>query len=74
MGKMSGATNLADTDPLGVQTNIDFSHVGGMETHIQQLKEMVSLPFCIQKSSKDFKLLHHEAYSFMVHLVLVKLY
>ncbi|KAI9624938.1 hypothetical protein KEM48_008660 [Puccinia striiformis f. sp. tritici PST-130] len=55
MGKMSGATNLADTDPLGVQTNIDFSHVGGMETHIQQLKEMVSLPLLYPEVFQRFQ-------------------
>lgn len=35
---------LADVDPLGVGMNIDFSHVGGLDHHVQQLKEMVSLP------------------------------
>ncbi|KAA1110887.1 hypothetical protein PGT21_033552 [Puccinia graminis f. sp. tritici] len=55
MGKMSGATNLADTDPLGVQTNIDFSHVGGMENHIQQLKEMVSLPLLYPEVFQRFQ-------------------
>ncbi|EGG12523.1 uncharacterized protein MELLADRAFT_88891 [Melampsora larici-populina 98AG31] len=56
MGKMSGATNLADTDPLGVQTNIDFSHVGGMEHHIQQLKEMVSLPLLYPEVFQRFQI------------------
>ncbi|PLW20174.1 hypothetical protein PCASD_17518 [Puccinia coronata f. sp. avenae] len=55
MGKMSGATNLADTDPLGIQTNIDFSHVGGMENHIQQLKEMVSLPLLYPEVFQRFQ-------------------
>lgn len=35
---------LADSDPLGIDTNIDFSVVGGLDTYIDQLKEMVSLP------------------------------
>ncbi|WFD33208.1 TAT-binding protein-like protein 7, AAA ATPase [Malassezia cuniculi] len=35
---------LADIDPLGTRMDIDFSHVGGLDTHVQQLKEMVSLP------------------------------
>lgn len=34
----------ADTDPLGVDMNIDFSHVGGLSNYIDQLKEMVALP------------------------------
>lgn len=55
LGKMSGATNLADTDPIGVQMNIDFSHVGGMENHIQQLKEMVSLPLLYPEVFQRFQ-------------------
>lgn len=35
---------LADVDPLGVRMDIDFTHVGGLDEHVQQLKEMVSLP------------------------------
>lgn len=35
---------LADVDPLGVDMDIDFGHVGGLENHVQQLKEMVALP------------------------------
>lgn len=37
-------SKMADSDPLGIDTNIDFSKVGGLENYIQQLKEMVSLP------------------------------
>ncbi|KAI9740996.1 MAG: hypothetical protein M1834_002707 [Cirrosporium novae-zelandiae] len=36
--------NLADADPLGVDTNVNFDSVGGLQGHIDQLKEMVSLP------------------------------
>lgn len=35
---------LADSDPLGIDTDIDFSVVGGLDNYIDQLKEMVSLP------------------------------
>lgn len=35
---------LADSDPLGIDTDIDFSVVGGLDSYIDQLKEMVSLP------------------------------
>ncbi|TID22538.1 hypothetical protein CANINC_003313 [Pichia inconspicua] len=35
---------LADTDPLGIDTNIDFSVVGGLDNFINQLKEMITLP------------------------------
>lgn len=45
MGRVkSGGDPLADVDPLGVDMQIDFGHVGGLEHHVQQLKEMVSLP------------------------------
>ncbi|GAA5891142.1 hypothetical protein JCM6882_006438 [Rhodosporidiobolus microsporus] len=44
LGKVGGAAALADTDPLGVPQTISFSSVGGLSSHIQQLKEMVSLP------------------------------
>lgn len=35
---------LADVDPLGTRMDIDFGAVGGLDNHVQQLKEMVSLP------------------------------
>lgn len=35
---------LADTDPLGIDTNIDFSVIGGLSNYINQLKEMITLP------------------------------
>lgn len=35
---------LADVDPLGVNMDIDFDQIGGLEQHVKQLKEMVSLP------------------------------
>jgi SpoVK/Ycf46/Vps4 family AAA+-type ATPase len=37
-------SQLADSDPLGIDTNIDFSVVGGLDSFIEQLKEMVTLP------------------------------
>lgn len=35
---------LADTDPLGIDTEIDFTAVGGLDNYINQLKEMITLP------------------------------
>lgn len=43
MGKVKGA-NLADADPIGIDKNVNFESVGGLADHIDQLKEMVSLP------------------------------
>ena len=46
LGKVTGSSKklLADADPLGVDPNVDFSKIGGLRDHINQLKEMVSLP------------------------------
>lgn len=41
---VNGKNKLADSDPLGIDANIDFSVVGGLDSYIDQLKEMVSLP------------------------------
>lgn len=44
VGKVKNQKAYADADPLGVDMNVDFSKVGGLEGHIDQLKEMVQLP------------------------------
>ncbi|KAK5990030.1 ATPase histone chaperone YTA7 [Cladobotryum mycophilum] len=44
VGKVKDRKALADADPLGVDLNVDFSKVGGLQGHIDQLKEMVQLP------------------------------
>jgi SpoVK/Ycf46/Vps4 family AAA+-type ATPase len=44
LGKIKDRQALADADPLGVDPNVNFDNVGGLEGHIDQLKEMVSLP------------------------------
>jgi hypothetical protein len=45
LGKITSSSNaLADTDPLGVNPNINFDAVGGLDTHIASLKEMTLLP------------------------------
>ncbi|GAO48006.1 hypothetical protein G7K_2196-t1 [Saitoella complicata NRRL Y-17804] len=45
LGKItSGKSNLADADPLGVDMNVNFESVGGMEEEIRRLNEMVMLP------------------------------
>ncbi|TIC21668.1 AAA-domain-containing protein [Wallemia mellicola] len=43
LGKVGDAA-FADADPLGVNTKISFDSVGGLDEHVRQLKEMVSLP------------------------------
>lgn len=44
LGKVKDKKALADSDPLGVDPNVNFDGVGGLENHINQLKEMVALP------------------------------
>ncbi|KAI9746699.1 MAG: hypothetical protein M1818_000413 [Claussenomyces sp. TS43310] len=44
LGKIKSQKALADADPLGVDQNVDFSKVGGLAGHIDQLKEMVQMP------------------------------
>ncbi|KAJ9664300.1 TAT-binding protein-like protein 7, AAA ATPase [Coniosporium apollinis] len=44
LGKVKDKKALADADPLGVDQNVNFEGVGGLEDHINQLKEMVLLP------------------------------
>lgn len=44
VGKIKDRKALADADPLGVDLNVDFDKVGGLQGHIDQLKEMVQLP------------------------------
>ena len=43
-GKVRDKKALADADPLGVDPNVTFEGVGGLDNHINQLKEMVALP------------------------------
>ena len=44
LGKIKSQKSLADADPLGVDQDVDFSKVGGLEGYIDQLKEMVQMP------------------------------
>ncbi|KAH6850334.1 hypothetical protein B0I37DRAFT_352830 [Chaetomium sp. MPI-CAGE-AT-0009] len=44
VGKVKNQKAFADADPLGVDMTVDFSKVGGLQGHIDQLKEMVQLP------------------------------
>ncbi|SPO00510.1 related to 26S proteasome subunit YTA7 [Cephalotrichum gorgonifer] len=44
VGKVKNQKALADADPLGVDLSVNFDQVGGMQGHIDKLKEMVQLP------------------------------
>ncbi|QSZ35162.1 hypothetical protein DSL72_008029 [Monilinia vaccinii-corymbosi] len=54
LGKIKSQKALADADPLGVDQNVDFSKVGGLEGHIEQLKEMVQMPLLYPELFQKF--------------------
>ena len=54
-GKVKDKKNFADADPLGVDTNVSFEGVGGLDNHINQLKEMVALPLLYPEVFQQFK-------------------
>lgn len=56
LGKYNNKQALADADPLGVDMNVNFDHVGGLQGHIDQLKEMVSLPLLYPEIFQRFKI------------------
>ncbi|KAK6338117.1 hypothetical protein TWF696_001588 [Orbilia brochopaga] len=58
MGKITSAQkkNLADADPIGIDPNVDFSKVGGLEGHINQLKEMVVLPLMYPEAFQTLRI------------------
>ncbi|KAL2124028.1 hypothetical protein VTJ04DRAFT_393 [Mycothermus thermophilus] len=54
VGKVKNAKAFADADPLGVDMTVDFSKVGGLQSHIDQLKEMVQLPLLYPELFQKF--------------------
>lgn len=56
LGKIKDQKALADADPLGVDTNVTFDGVGGLNNHISQLKEMVMLPLLYPEVFQQFKI------------------
>ncbi|KAF2691817.1 AAA-domain-containing protein [Lentithecium fluviatile CBS 122367] len=55
-GKVKDKKALADADPLGVDTNVTFEGVGGLDDHINKLKEMVMLPLLYPEAFHQFKI------------------
>lgn len=53
-GKVKDKKALADADPLGVDPNVNFEGVGGLEDHIDRLKEMVALPLMYPEVFQQF--------------------
>ncbi|KAJ4575658.1 TAT-binding protein-like protein 7, AAA ATPase [Exophiala dermatitidis] len=56
LGKIKDKQALADADPLGVDQNVNFDSVGGLQGHIDQLKEMVALPLLYPEIFMRFKI------------------
>jgi ATPase family AAA domain-containing protein 2 len=56
LGKVKDKKALADADPLGVDQNVNFDGVGGLQGHIDQLKEMVALPLLYPEIFMRFKI------------------
>lgn len=54
VGKIKNQKALADADPLGVDLTVDFNKVGGLQGHIDQLKEMVQLPLLYPEIFQNF--------------------
>ncbi|CCM04953.1 uncharacterized protein FIBRA_07150 [Fibroporia radiculosa] len=55
LGKI-GDASLADADPLGVNQNVTFDEVGGLDDHINSLKEMTLLPLLYPEVFQRFNL------------------
>ncbi|KAI0313571.1 hypothetical protein OF83DRAFT_522786 [Amylostereum chailletii] len=51
-----GDSALADADPLGVNQNVTFDEVGGLDDHINSLKEMTLLPLLYPEVFQRFGL------------------
>ncbi|AEY95199.1 FABR139Wp [Eremothecium gossypii FDAG1] len=47
---------IADLDPLGVDMNINFDDIGGLDNYIDQLKEMVALPLLYPELYQNFNI------------------
>jgi len=56
LGKVKDKQALADADPLGVDQNVNFDGVGGLQGHIDQLTEMVALPLLYPEVFQRFKI------------------
>ncbi|KAF5371995.1 hypothetical protein D9615_008134 [Tricholomella constricta] len=54
LGKVGREAALADADPLGVNVNVTFDEVGGLDEHIHSLKEMTLLPLLYPEVFQKF--------------------
>lgn len=54
MNSKDGSKLLADITPIAVDTSIDWNDVGGLDSHIRSLKEMVILPLLYPEFFEKF--------------------
>lgn len=54
VGRYDPEAARADADPLGVDLNVTFDQVGGLDDQINQLKEMVALPLLYPELFQQF--------------------
>ncbi|CDF90491.1 related to YTA7-26S proteasome subunit [Zygosaccharomyces bailii ISA1307] len=54
LAKKKKKTEIADLDPVGVDMNVKFEDVGGLDNYIDQLKEMVALPLLYPELYQNF--------------------
>ncbi|KAG8730893.1 hypothetical protein FRC11_005564 [Ceratobasidium sp. 423] len=54
LGRFNADSALADADPLGTKQNITFDQVGGLDDHINSLKEMIQLPLLYPEIFQQF--------------------
>ncbi|KAG9083106.1 hypothetical protein FS749_006290, partial [Ceratobasidium sp. UAMH 11750] len=57
LGKVSADSALADADPLGTKQNVTFDQVGGLDDHINSLKEMIQLPLLYPEIFQQFNII-----------------
>lgn len=54
--KKKKKAEIADLDPLGVDMDVKFSDIGGLDNFIDQLKEMVALPLLYPELYQNFSI------------------
>ena len=52
----AGPKGPADVDPMAIDTSIRFDKVGGLESHLKCLKEMVVFPLMYREIFDKFKI------------------
>ncbi|XP_035213971.1 ATPase family AAA domain-containing protein 2-like isoform X2 [Stegodyphus dumicola] len=54
--RMKIGSSLADIDPMSIDKNVSFDHIGGLDKHIRSLKEMILFPLMYPEVFQRFKI------------------